>query len=129
MAARVDFCRPMNPPPEEPESVWCIPFEFGDSRTTRSHFIEAFGRRKTVSEWAEETKQPALSIARRIAVGKTPEEALRPRSAKGPDPRRYPFRGEARSLKEISALAGVNLKTMQTRLYRGWSLEEACASS
>jgi hypothetical protein len=31
LAARLDFRRPLHPAPEEPESVWCIPFEFGES--------------------------------------------------------------------------------------------------
>jgi hypothetical protein len=29
MAARLDFARPLKPPPEEPPSLWCIPFEWG----------------------------------------------------------------------------------------------------
>lgn len=29
LATRVDFRRPLHPPPDPPESPWCIPFEFG----------------------------------------------------------------------------------------------------
>lgn len=29
LAMRLDFRRPLHPPPEETESAWCIPFEFG----------------------------------------------------------------------------------------------------
>jgi hypothetical protein len=29
MVARLDFMRPLKPEPEEPDSAWCIPFEYG----------------------------------------------------------------------------------------------------
>jgi hypothetical protein len=32
MAAKLDFASPLKPEPEQRESLWCIPFEYGDSR-------------------------------------------------------------------------------------------------
>lgn len=32
MAARLDFRRPMKEEPEQRESLWCIPFEYGDNK-------------------------------------------------------------------------------------------------
>ena len=29
LAMRLEFRRPLHPPPEEPASAWCIPFEYG----------------------------------------------------------------------------------------------------
>ncbi len=31
LAARLDYMSPIRPEPEKPESVWCIPFEYGGS--------------------------------------------------------------------------------------------------
>ena len=31
MTARMDFMRPLHPKPEEPESLWCIPFDYGSA--------------------------------------------------------------------------------------------------
>jgi len=30
-AMKVDFRRPLEPPPEKAESAWCIPFEYGEN--------------------------------------------------------------------------------------------------
>lgn len=47
------------------------------ARNTRSnHFLEAFGRRATIVQWAEETGKPSRLISKRISLGWTPERAL-----------------------------------------------------
>jgi hypothetical protein len=42
MTSRVDFARPLHPTPEEPASMWCIPFEWGaNSKGTRISIAKA----------------------------------------------------------------------------------------
>ena len=31
LASRIDFRRPLHPEPEEPDNMWCIPFEWGSN--------------------------------------------------------------------------------------------------
>lgn len=59
MAARLDFAKPLHEAPEQKESLWCIPFEYGDNAKgtkisialaktiaaeLRAHVAEAEGR-------------------------------------------------------------------------------------
>ena len=59
MAARLDFAKPLHEAPEQKESLWCIPFEYGDNvkgtkisiamaktiaAELRAHVAEAEGR-------------------------------------------------------------------------------------
>jgi hypothetical protein len=41
--------------------------------------------------------------------------------------RRFPFRGESLTVDEIHVRSGVSRKTIWTRIYRGWSADEAAA--
>jgi hypothetical protein len=42
MAAKLDFARPLHPKPEEPEIIWCIPFEWGkNAKGTRISIAKA----------------------------------------------------------------------------------------
>lgn len=46
-------------------------------RNTRSnHFVEAFGQRRCIGEWAEVSGQHASSISKKLKAGYTPERAV-----------------------------------------------------
>lgn len=93
-------------------------------------WLELNGKRKTLSQWSEETGLSASLIRQRINIhGYSVEEALtkpvfstRHRYSNA---RLFNFQGQEKTLKEWSKERNIKLTTLRSRIRRGWSIETA----
>ena len=101
--------------------------------------LEAFGKQMTLNEWAEESGIPYHTLHKRMRRGgMTLEEALNPDRAKKKkqkikEPREAGTRkapgveafGRKQTLREWAAETGIDFRTLQKRIQRGMTAEEA----
>jgi len=108
--------------------------------TRRSVFIEAFGKKRTISEWSKITGVPRKTISRRLKRGLTPEECFskkkyffygekdnssRHKNIKGAAPEVFlTLDGKTQGMVAWSKELGINYSTLRSRVGRGLSHEE-----
>jgi len=88
------------------------------------------GVSKTMSQWAEELGINRNALSQRISTAGSLEAVVRrarllPVLKAGKSPMFVEHRGERRTLKEWSAITGLNGGTIDSRLRGGWSVESA----
>lgn len=90
------------------------------------------GKMMRVSDIAHITGIPANTIRTRILSGKTPDEAFantdyRDSCYKPPQKsvaKKFNYRGEMLTMKDISERTGVSLGTIYSRYYSGWKIDD-----
>lgn len=105
------------------------------NRNRRSNRLLTFnGKTQCLAEWSEETGLGLNVIKQRLdTLGWSIEEALSIPATKAcnwrgtthKDAGTFAFNGEQRTLREWSALTGIKLATIRSRLGRGWPVERA----
>lgn len=85
------------------------------------------GRTRTVTEWSIEQEIPADAIKRRLADGWTTRRALTTSVGKSMASGYRVLRhaGESLTIPEWSFKLGLDVRTIRTRLCRGWSVRDA----
>jgi hypothetical protein len=103
--------------------VWATPLEQAQN-TSKVIFLEAFGKRQSLSVWARERDVSASTIKNRLDAGDTPEDALRPSS----QPRRRSHLtvfGVTKTMTKWADECGISLCSLLSRLKDGWDVEKA----
>lgn len=90
--------------------------------------LELNGEVHNMAEWGRITGFGKEAIRSRLRLGWSVEDALTKPVNKNMGPVRkeaLSYKGTTGTLKEICKAVGANYHTVQTRMYRGWSLEQA----
>ena len=94
-------------------------------RYGRLHPLKLDGRLLTVQEWSNERGLPVERVIRRLNLGWSPEEALRPRKRVRSDLRMLTCAGLRQPLRQWCRERDLPEDRVRSRLRLGWSAEEA----
>ena len=99
---------------------WATPVEQARNRRN-NRYIEYKNLRKTLAAWCEELSLSYSLILKRLNYGWTFEESInRPIQ----EPRKFLFRGESRTVKDISELTNIPISTINEKIRAGWTIDD-----
>lgn len=95
---------------------------------TRNHFYEYNGKKQTIAQWAEEYGMTYRQLEQRLRTGWDIESALTRPIQRGQQ-REYchfiEWNGETHNVSQWAKILGIKQRTLDERLKRGWSVEDA----
>jgi hypothetical protein len=104
-----------------PQNCTWVPFKDQSRYRTNTTYIDIQGESKTISDWSRETGVPAYLISKRNFRGKKGEELL----DMSDDKIYVLYKGERKTLWQISKEVGINYTTLLSRYKRyGENLEK-----
>ena len=98
---------------------WATPVEQARNRRN-NRYIEYKNFRKTLTTWCEELGLSYSLILKRLNLGWTFEESI---NTPLQEPRKILFKGENRTVKDISELTNIPIASINEKIRNGWTID------
>ena len=115
-----------NDGPYSPENCTWVTQQEQMNNTRVSHYLEYRGKKLTISQWARKLNIGRAVIQQRLKHGWSVTETLSRKVDKmGTVPKQHSYDGRSLTLRQWAKEIGVHTDTLQSRLKRGYTIEQA----